>query len=65
MKEFKDNDDYLEAVRSTMQHVVDGNPEMGELEIRSYILAELEDMGIQWMGIEIIMDGLDYREEIK
>jgi len=63
MKDFKDmpHDDYLEAVRSSMQHIVDRNPEMGELEVRSYILERLESMGIKWMGIEIIMDGLDYR----
>jgi len=61
MKEFKE-DDYLEAIRSSMQHIVDRNSEMGELEVRSYILERLEDMGVHWMGIQHIMDTLDYKE---
>jgi len=66
MKEFKDmsHNDYLEAVRSSMQHIVDRNPEMGELEVRSYILERLEDMGIHWMGIQHIMDTLNYNKEV-
>ena len=62
MKEFRDmsHDDYLEAVRSSMQHIVDRNPEMGELEVRSYILERLESMGIQH-----IMDTLNYSEDSK
>ena len=66
MKEFKDmsHKDYMEAVRSSMQHIVDRNPEMGELEVRSYILERLEDMGIKWMGIQHIMDTLNYNKEV-
>ena len=64
MKEFKD-DDYLEAVRASMQHIIDRNPGMGELEVNSYNLERFMDMGFYRIVIRHIMDTLDYIEGTK